>query len=684
MLRGLSHYFVLLLALSWLMPPVQAQSVSLSTVTSRIDLSGKMDWLKDESGQLGIHEVAASHAFRPLAGDLNMGFMPAAVWLRIRVTSTPSAPDHWLLEIGNALLDDLRLYTQAADGSFNERRGGDRLARELWEMDYRHPLFNLDLATHGPQTVWLRVQSVNSVSARLLLWQPEAFHQEARTETLLYGLFFGVCLTILIFHMFFWRWSREPVAGWYAFYVASIGLIASLATGYFQQYAKWSGAATDAMLGVLLCSVLWSTTQFAVIQLELGTVLPRLRRLLVTGSALLSGLFIVTTLTLGYAAGVMPAQLVSLVWFVLLLALPTWLWWHGHPPARFFTLAFGVFLAGGILSYGRTLGLVEPNWLTEHGYQIGAIIHMLMMSLAISGRYYTIKREKLAAQVAVNKLLEEQIAKRIASLKLEIGRRETLEIELRQALAVEQQARQQQRDFVAMVSHEFRTPLAIINTSVHHVARNLDASQARSLERCGHIRDSVARMTDLMDDYLSLDRVEDESQVMRLDACDIAEVVKDVLAEWPVEMVELKEIELPPTLRCDSKLVQVAVHNLVANGLRHSPAGVALQIVLSGQSGEGVCIEVTDRGSGIPVDEIGRVFEKYFRGRGAVGKPGAGLGLYIVQRIAQLHGGSVGVRSQAGQGSTFVLTLPGRHVFKRRSTDGSAESAGSGAPFADV
>ena len=110
-----------------------------------------------------------------------------------------------------------------------------------------------------------------------------------------------------------------------------------------------------------------------------------------------------------------------------------------------------------MLRLARSLGLAEPSVLTDYSYQIGSIIHMLMMSLAISGHYNAMKRERLATQVAVNRLLEEQIAKRIAALKQEIGRRETLEIELRQALAVEQQARQQQRDFVAMVSHEFRT-----------------------------------------------------------------------------------------------------------------------------------------------------------------------------------------------------------------------------------
>ena len=151
-----------------------------------------------------------------------------------------------------------------------------------------------------------------------------------------------------------------------------------------------------------------------------------------------------------------------------------------------------------------------------------------------------------------------------------------------------------------------------------------------------------------------------------------------MLSEWPTELIQLSKTDLPETLLCDWKLVQVAVHNLVANGLRHSPVGAPLQIALSGQADGGVNMEIKDAGSGIPNDEIGRIFEKYFRGRGAQGKPGAGLGLYIVQHIARLHGGSVSVHSRPGQGSTFVLTLPGQQILTRRSTDRIGKQADGG------
>ena len=103
----------------------------------------------------------------------------------------------------------------------------------------------------------------------------------------------------------------------------------------------------------------------------------------------------------------------------------------------------------------------------------------------------------------------------------------------------------------------------------------------------------------------------------------------------------------------------MALRNLIGNGLRYSQPDHPLRLWIQGQAGGSVSIEINDTGSGIPEDELARVFQKYFRGRGALGKPGAGLGLYLVERIAQLHGGSVTVQSTPDRGSRFSLMLPG-------------------------
>lgn len=163
-----------------------------------------------------------------------------------------------------------------------------------------------------------------------------------------------------------------------------------------------------------------------------------------------------------------------------------------------------------------------------------------------------------------------------------------------------------------MVSHEFRTPLAIINTSVHHEAQSLDASLGRSLERYTNIKEAARRMSDLMDEYLSLDRIEGTTQTLNLVSCEIREVVAGVVAEWPAHLIELTATAVPPTLQCDWKLLQVALRNLISNGLRQSPPDEPLRLWIHGQPGGGVSIEIKDTGCGITNDEIGRIFESIF------------------------------------------------------------------------
>jgi len=157
----------------------------------------------------------------------------------------------------------------------------------------------------------------------------------------------------------------------------------------------------------------------------------------------------------------------------------------------------------------------------------------------------------------------------------------------------------------------------------------------------------------------SLDRIEGTPQALNLTPCNVREVVAGVVAEWPPDTIELIATAVPPTLPCDWKLLQVALRNLISNGLRHSPSDEPLRLWVRGQPGGGVSIEINDTGSGIPDDEIGRVFQKYFRGRGALDKAGAGLGLHLVDRIAQMHGGLVKVETMPDHGSRFTLILPG-------------------------
>ena len=631
--------------------------VVLSAETSRVNLSERVDWLKDAHGTLTLEEAHQRSDFVPMHKALSEGFTASTVWLRFDVQPGTAVASTWILEVANALLDDVRLYSPRQDGSYIEQRSGEDIPRTAWPVDYRNPSFSLQIEGDTPRRYYLRISARNALSTSVHIWNPETFATATRDEAFNYGVFYGVYILILVFHLFFWFVTRERLGGWYVPYVAMNSLGAAISTGHFQQLTSLPGPVSDMLLGVMLCMPLAISNTFTLILLELVSVMPRFVRIY---QPLMWSLGIGLSLVVvagHFGTGVAIAQAITLACIALLIAIGIHLALRGHRPARFFLFAFGIFYAAVVVRYLRNLGILEPSLLTEYSVPVGALLHMVVMSLGITGQYNKIKREKLPAQAALNESLEAQVKERTVTLMDEIARREKSENEVRRALDVMVRARQEQQDFVAMVSHEFRTPLAIINTVTQQLASNLDAPREKSQQRCEDIRDSTRRMSDMMDEFLSFDRLGGELN-LNLRRIQVTELLRAVTDEFDIHRLHTDCDDAIGELNCDVQLLRVALRNLLTNALRHSPENVPVQLITRNQGDGSVIFEVRDSGSGIPADEIPRLFQKYFRGRGSLNKPGAGLGLYLVERIAGLHGGTVTVDSILGQGASFKLSIP--------------------------
>lgn len=504
--------------------------------------------------------------------------------------------------------------------------------------------------------------SRNSISAQIWLWKPSYFSSRAQNESLAYGLLFGIYLTILIIQFFFWLWTRESGLGLYVLYVANNFGQMLFTFGYAQTYLTLSGLISDTVLSLLICSSLWIASRLFTGQLALYDVKPRLTQVFNWVMAGGSVVTLILAMTKGYMYGVLPAQLIAITGTGFLVLVSILLCWQGHRAAWLFLLAFGPFIVGIVLRIMRNLTLLPPDFLTDNGYQIGAISHMLVMSLVLMNRYNQMKIKMALAQsdalhlkTAQAVLLEKEVALRTAALSAEIKRCQALELELRESLQVEQQALREQRDFVGMVSHEFRTPLAIIDTSAQRIAGT--EISVTNKNRCNNIREATRRMTRLIDEFLSFDRMDGHLRAFKPTQQQTNAIINSSMQDWDFGLIELTTHDLPPCIFCDVNLLLIALRNLLANGVRHSTEGVPVRFQVYGAHDGNIYFEITNSGSGVPDDEIPRLFQKYFRGRGAQDKPGVGLGLYIVERIAHLHGGKITFKG-SDQVSQFILSLP--------------------------
>ena len=219
-------------------------------------------------------------------------------------------------------------------------------------------------------------------------------------------------------------------------------------------------------------------------------------------------------------------------------------------------------------------------------------------------------------------------------------------------------------DFVSLVSHELRSPMAAVIGAARTLQdrwRMLTAAQRESF--LALIGDETTRLADLVADVLDTSRIEAGTFSYRFEEVDLGRVVDEA-----VEVAALAQQEVPvvasvrgalPVIRGDRARLRQVLGNLIENAVKYSPEGGEVRISAVAANGT-VRIAVRDAGPGIPRDQQSRIFEKFGRVDIEGGsKPGTGLGLFIARSIAEAHGGSLEVSSGADPGSTFTLTLPG-------------------------
>ncbi len=640
-------------------------ALRLTGEADSLSLSGHLALLVDPGGTLGIEGARASDGWRALAGQFALGYTADAAWLRFEVERTPSAAATWLLRFDGTILDDVRLFVPDGAGDLREERSGEDVPRKLRASDDPFPLFRLHLP-EGRQRLFVRIETRSSLTARVRLVRPERFEREANLLGLSWGLFYGVIAAIVVFQLLFWVRTREPAVGWYAAYVFLYAGSSVFTLGYPQRYFGLGGRASEVLTGVMICGAVGVGSLFVSTALELSRILPRFNRLLLAASLSASLVGAAVVAAGSYGVGVSIAQVAALVILPVFLGISAFLALRGHEPARILLVAFGLFFLGVLLRFLRNLGAIPPGLLADHGIHAGALANFVTVSLGLTGRFDRLKKEAARAQAEaleatrrLNDSLEAEVAARTAELTEEVRRRSALEEELRRALGVEREARAIQRDFVAMVSHEFRSPLTVIGGEAQLLRANPDSPRERRVRRYERVESATERMTELVEAYLSADRTAGDETALELAPSDLRLVIARAVADLPDGRVRVEAEGLPETFPCDPDLLEVALRNLLVNADRYSPSGSPVTLVARPAPDGGVVLEVTDEGPGIPPDELPRLFQKFFRGRGAQGKPGTGLGLYIVEGIVRRHGGSVSVESSPGAGTKFRLVLPG-------------------------
>ncbi len=258
--------------------------------------------------------------------------------------------------------------------------------------------------------------------------------------------------------------------------------------------------------------------------------------------------------------------------------------------------------------------------------------------------------------------LEKQVRNRTLILEEAIDELEKTKVDLRNALEKEKDLNELKSRFVSMASHEFRTPLTAMMSSLSLVTKYGEQkdieNQSRHVKR---IKKSINNLTDILNDFLSVSRLEEGKLENLPEKINLKLCIEEISAEMRMMLTDGQELVYEHQGNefafLDKKLVKNILFNLISNAIKFSPNGG--KILLSSQAMNSTLkISVKDNGIGISTEDQKHLFERFFRGNNATHIQGTGLGLNIVTKYTELMNGSIDFESAENQGSTFTIIIP--------------------------
>lgn len=632
-----SRLFLLALLLLLMCPLLRAEMPPVITFDQ-----GQITVLRDKSKQLTLDQARTAYAqgqFKPLAGNLGLGFIPDAVWLRLSIAQEQPA-ERWL-EVMPPYLDDIRLFHIRPDGQIDQRRGGDRLLQSAKEEPYRGHLFKLDFQP-GEHELFIRVQTSSTLVAIVKLWEPRAFEQHIRSGYFGFGLYFSLILTVLLFNAANWLVSKRVIFLVYVGYLLVIALQWLTANGLTGEFLLPERPdLVNLALGLLISVAAAMAWLFFLMILELKRYHPFLYRFSQFGIALSLVTFFATLL--GHYQVFMTILLVTGTVSLFTVPWPMWrLWKTGEVWARLLALAYLIYAVLNLLNILGTLAILPFKEWNIHAGMASNIAHILFLHFAIMLHYRRIEADHAET------LKQSALAQR--------------------QLALEQAYRGEQDNLLRMMSHEIRTPIALID-SARQVLEALDddrhgPSEPERQRRYGTIQRAVSRLGALMDMMLTRDKdIPEVWQLVNvpLDPQALTASVINMLDPTVAPRIHVVADADLPALSGDERLLRIALLNLLENAGKYAPGESPINVTLKPCEQEdvaGVRWHIEDSGPGIPAGMEERIFEKYARLGETSGTAGLGLGLYLVRHIFEHHGGWVRAESDRSIGAGFIVWLP--------------------------
>ena len=472
-----------------------------------------------------------------------------------------------------------------------------------------------------------------------VLYTDKGYHTKNNMEYLLYGLFAGIIIVMIIYNLFIYITIRDIFYLYYILVILGIGMHQLAFTGLAYEFLWPDSPRLNYYIQPLLIGyiVFWGIL-FSKNYLMTKIFSPIYNKVLifimVCSCMLMLSVFFFTLKEIALAKNLIP--LGAVVSLIIATAIS---WYKGYRPAKFYFIAWSSILFGTIVFISRGLGYLPHNILTSNSMQISTIITVILLSLALTDRINLLKKEHFEAQ--------ENIIKNQNSIMENLKKTDSMK-----------------NEFLLHTSHEIKTPLiqiiAIAETILFNSSTKMNSSEIKSLLS---IITTGKRLSTLVSDILDYSKLRMGDLRLNLKSVNVKEVA-DTILFLQSETATGKIITLSNQIRDEDKYVlgdenrlHQIIFNIVDNAVKNTNSGSVS--IHSEKTDDLVQITISDTGTGIPAAKLETLFSYDHNDRILLNSiEGSGIGLTITKKLIELHGGTIHVESKGGSGTKVIFTCP--------------------------
>lgn len=666
--------------------------------------------LLDHTHSLTIDDIIKKNF--TLTGLDNPGITKSVIWAKINITNLSNEEGLELL-IKNPLLDDVSIYAYANNQISDSVRLGHFKPFHKRFVDVPNFIYPIKIAINGNVDIYLRISSISPMHLPMFIGNSKQVEKDSRNEFLIIGMFCGILFIMFFYNLFLFLTTRDRSYLYYIIYIVAVGIAQLDLTGYAFKFL-WPN---DTWLSVnsLNISGIFSgiaTALFSQSFLQTKKHYITLHRIF----NLLIAAYCVSLLLhfFGYSfIALNTINLIAAIGSAFAIYAGIHLMRENYEPAKFFLVAFSVFLLAVIIYVLRTTNIIPYNNFTAYILEIGATFQIMLLSLALANKINIYRREQNIARNEALRMatenerlvreqnihLEKEVAARTAELQLaNTDLKETLQqLKMAQAKLVDSEKMASLGQLTAGVAHEINNPINFVASNVkpleldiHDIFEVLNryekidpnndiATQLKAIDNfkkeidVPYIAEEIRSLLSGIKEgaHRTADIVKNLKNFVRLDQSHLVptnlnEGIESTLVlirnTFPQNLVIKKELGEIGKIECSPGKINQVFMNIISNGVQairekdYNNGEVPTLSLSTSTDGNEVRVSIKDNGIGMNEAVLQKIYEPFFTTKD-VGE-GTGLGMSIVKGIIDYHNGSLEIHSVPGKGSEFIITLP--------------------------